>query len=102
MVLAPRDRQLAFAETHVVCADAVDAQHLDARAVTAENLDVGLCNPKRLGQQLLERLVGGTVYGWCGERDLEGAVLNPDDPVAAGTRSHADLEGDRAVLLSNP
>ena len=79
----------------------MDAQHLDARAIAAEDFDVGLGDADRLGQELLECFVGGTVHRWRGECDLEGAFLNADDTIAAGTRRHANLERDRAVLLSN-
>ena len=44
----------------------MDAQHLDARTGTAEDLDVGLGNAKRFGKQLLERFVGGAIDWWRG------------------------------------
>jgi len=101
VVFTPRNRQLAFAETHVASAHTVDAQHFDARVVTTKNLNLGLGDPKGLGHELLERLVGSAVHRGSCECDLEGAFLNPDNPIAAGTRSHTHLEGDCPVLLSN-
>ena len=101
MVLAPRDRQLASLEADVASADAGDAQDFAARTIAAKDLDVGLGNAERFGQELLERFVRGALHGSRCERHFEGTILDSDDAIATRTRRNTDLEGDRPVQLSN-
>lgn len=79
----------------------MDPQHLDARPVTTNDLDVGFGDAERFREELSERFVGRTVDRRRRERDFEGAILNANDTIATRSRCDADLERDRPILLSN-
>lgn len=72
--------------------EAGDAETLASACCTGEKSNPGARNVKAFCEEGYERVVGSAVCGWCGQRNFDCAVVDPDDDIRPCSGMDADAQ----------